>query len=193
MADEEDPITLLLKKAQAGDTAARDELAACIYEELRRIARNRLRGGPQCRLCTTELVHEGYLRLMRQDRVDWQNRAHFFAIAATEMRRALVDEARHEMAMKRGGGVFHLELDEHAIPAPYRVSFSELISVDAALEALADSRPRQARVIELRAFAGLSVRETAHALATSETMVKREWSAAIDWLSDNLRPRVSEH
>jgi len=192
VADGDHPITLLLQRAQAGDAAARDTLAVRIYDELRAIAHRKLRGRGGARgLSTTDLAHEGYLRLLKQES-SWQNRAHFYAIAATEMRRVLLDLARRETADKRGGGAVHLEFDEQFAPASPSVSLAELVSIDAALDALASEHPRQARVVELRAFGGLSVEETAEVIGISDTTVKRDWVAAIDWLSAHGKRQATE-
>lgn len=181
------PITLLLNEAQAGNESARETLAELVHDQLRTIARKKLRGRrPGGQIHTTELAHEGYLRMLKQNRVTWQNRAHFFAIAAGEMRRVLLDQARRQLADKRGGGAFHVEFDEGLAPAGSPVSLAELVTIDDAVTALQQAHPRRARVIELRAFGGLSVEETAEVLGISTATVKRDWAAAIEWLREHL-------
>ena len=152
---------------------------------LQRIASNRLRGeNPGHSLQTTELVHEAYLRLVDQDRADWQNRAHFFGVAATIMRRILVDHARKRATAKRGDGRRPLSLDEGLIFAPVRGQ--ELIDLHEALEELEAMDPRTGRVIELSFFAGLSLEETAAVLGISARTVKRAWTYGCAWLQAEL-------
>lgn len=176
-------LTRLLRAWHEGDEQAANELVPLVYAELRSIATNRLRaerGGHT--LQPTALVHEAWMRLMRQHGVDWQNRAQFFAIAAQAMRRILVDHARRRLASKRGDGAVALDVDEVADAVASPVPDERLVMLNAALDQLARLDARQARVVELRFFAGLSVEETADALSLSPTTVKREWATARAWL-----------
>ena len=179
-------VTLLLRDWQGGDEAAGSELAALIYSELKRLASSRLRSERrEHTLQPTALVNEAWLKLAGA-RVDWQNRAHFFGVAALAMRRILVDHARRRAAAKRGAGeavVLEDVLDRVAGPLPDE----RLLALDAALTRLAALDSRQARVVELRYFAGLSIEETANTLGVSTGTVKREWVAARAWLFDAIR------
>ena len=166
------------------DPAARDRLMPIIYEELRRLAHHYMRGERDDHtLQTTALVNELYLRLAGIDTVKWQDRAHFFAMAATLMRRVLVDYARQRAREKRGAGVSVMSLDENAIAPQPSV---DVVALDDALERLAVVDPQQSRVVELRFFAGLSVKETAEALGVSPATVKRDWATARLWLYKEL-------
>lgn len=152
-----------------------------VYEELRRLAANRLRGERDGHtLQATALVHEAYLRLVDQTRVEWRNRAHFFAIAARMIRRILVDHARRRQADKRGGGNVRVTLDERLVGATAREV--DLLALDDAMRALAELDPELAHLVELRFFSGLTIAETAEALEISPATVKREWAAARAWL-----------
>jgi len=174
-------VTLLLRKWSAGDSSAAEELAPRIYQELKRVAHNQLRHErPDHSLCSTELVHEAYLRLVDVKFANWQDRAHFFAVSGQMMRRILVDHARALLREKRGAGVPCLTLNE-AIGIPDRRSL-DLIALDDSLEALALLDPQQSRIVELRFFAGLSVEETAEALGVSRSTVNRDWVTARAWL-----------
>lgn len=156
-----------------------------VYSELRRIAGAHLareRSGQT--LQVTVLVHEAYLKLVDQTRVQWQNRTHFFAVAARMMRRIVVDHARARGAHKRGGGATPVSLDETPGPAVERDA--ELLALDEALERLTAFDPRQGRIVELRYFGGLSIDEAAAALSLSPATVKREWSMAKAWLHKEL-------
>lgn len=180
-------LTQLLQAWQDGDPAAADELMPLVYSELRRIAAQRLRGERSGRtLQPTMLVHEAWMRLADQ-RGGWQNRGHFFALAAQAMRRIVVDRARRRTAAKRGGTAEAVPLDDvaHALPSP--LPDDRLLLLDAALDRLAALDARQARVVELRYFAGLSVIDTAEVLDVSPTTVKREWAAARAWLFDAVQ------
>jgi RNA polymerase sigma factor (TIGR02999 family) len=174
-------VTELLLLWREGDLEARDRLMALVYQDLRRRAAGflrRERGGHT--LQPTALVHEAYLRLAEQDRVVWQNRAHFLAIAASMMRRVLVDHARRQKARKRGGSGTRVTLDEIFSPvAPRSLDF---LALDEALAELAALDGQQARIVELRAFGGLSVEETAEVLKISPATVKRHWSFSLAWL-----------
>ncbi len=158
-----------------------------VYEELRRLAKQHLRRErPDHTLQATALVHEAYLRLVDQRAVTWQNRAHFFGVAAQLMRRILVDYARRRQAAKRGGAALKVSLNELVLAAEERSE--EVVALDEALERLAAMDPRQGRVVELRIFSGLTVEETAEVLGISPATVKREWTMARAWLSREIRP-----
>jgi RNA polymerase sigma factor (TIGR02999 family) len=177
--------TELLRAWARGDQAALEELTPRVYGELRRIARHFLRNEhPGQTIQTTALVHEAYLKLVDVNNVDWQHRAHFFAIAAQIMRHILLDRARRRVAAKRGGAAPKVNLDQVADVGSIRAR--ELIALDDALTALADLDPRKARVVELRYFAGLSAGETAEVLKVSPDTVLRDWRMARAWLMSEL-------
>lgn len=178
-------VTQLLMQASGGDRAAVDALLPHVYKELRRLAggyMKREREGHT--LDATGLVHEAYMKLVDQSRVEWQNRSHFFGIAATAMRRILVDHARGRQADKRGGGVARAELNDEIIGSDDRAE--ELIAVDEALERLAVWDPVKSRVIELRFFGGLSIEECADVMEVSVATVNRHWRMAKAWLHGEL-------
>jgi RNA polymerase sigma-70 factor, ECF subfamily len=173
--------TLLLRAWAEGDQAALEQLTPRVYAELRRIAGHCMQNEhPGRTLQTTALVHEAYLRLIDVNNVNWEHRAHFFAVSSQIMRRILVDGARARATAKRGGGVPRVNLDEIADVSSGRGD--ELIVLDEALERLADLDPRKARIIELRFFGGLSVEETAAVLKVSSDTVMRDWRLARSWL-----------
>lgn len=178
-------VTGLLRQAQAGDRAALDELLPLVYRELKGIAARQLAGErPGHTLQATALVNEAYLRLVDQHSVDWRNRAHFFSIAAETMRRVLVNHAVSRRAEKRGAGATLLALDEAAsLPDRREV---DLVLLDEALTRLAEFDVVQARIVEMKFFAGLSNEEVAEVLDTSESTVKREWRSAKAWLAAQL-------
>jgi len=179
-------VTRLLVEATAGDRDALDRLMPLVYEELRRVASRHLKAERQGHtLQTTALVNEAYLRLVDQRAVEWQNRAHFFAIAARLMRRILVDYARRRAYDKRGGGAAHVTFDELAV-TPVESSES-LLMLDDALTRLEQMDERKTRVVELRIFSGLSVEETASALQVSAITVMRDFRMAKAWLQRELR------
>lgn len=183
--DPEDDVTLMLRAWRAGDQAAGDRLMAALYRELHGMAKRRLaRESAGGTLQTTALVHEAYLRLVDQRRVDWRDRGHFLALAATMMRRVLVDRARARRAGKRGGGAVLVTLtgaaDAGVDPA------LELLDVDRALLRLAAAYPRPARVVELRFFGGLELVEIVDVLGVSERTIKRDWAFARSWLAREL-------
>jgi RNA polymerase sigma factor (TIGR02999 family) len=166
------------------DPTARDRLLPIVYQELRRLAHRHMRGERKGHtLQTTALVNEVYLRLVGVDALRGRDRVHFFAMAATLMRRVLVDYARRRGREKRGGGVSVTSLDENAIVPREGV---DVVALDAALERLAAVDPQQSRVVELRFFAGLSVEETADTLGVSPATVKRDWATAKLWLYREL-------
>ncbi|HYE95660.1 MAG TPA: ECF-type sigma factor [Rubricoccaceae bacterium] len=179
-------VTRLLLDVRAGRSGAEADLLVLVYEELRALAqaaRRRERDGHT--LATTDLVHEAYLRLTTGTAVAWQDRSHFFAVAAQAMRRVLVDWARARHAQKRGNGVVPLSLDALAeagagFPADARAE--EVLALDEALEHLGALSERQARVVECRYFAGLTIEETAAALGVSPATVKADWALARAWL-----------
>lgn len=178
-------VTGLLRQAQAGDRAALDELLPLVYRELKGIAARQLAGErPGHTLQATALVNEAYLRLVDQHSVDWRNRAHFFSIAAETMRRVLVNHAISRRAEKRGAGATLLALDE-AVSFPERREV-DLILLDDALTRLADLDRVQARIVEMKFFAGLSNEEVAEVLGKSDSTVKREWRSAKAWLAAQL-------
>ncbi len=174
-------ITLLLAGLRAGDRSAESRLMPLVYNELRRVARRYLRSErPDHTLQPTALVHEVYLRLVGQHEVAWQNRAHFFGVAAQLMRRILVDHARARQAEKRGGHQQKVPLNEVLEYAADKSA--ELVALDGALDRLAKRDPRQARIVELRFFAGLTEKEAAEVLGISVRTVKRDWGVARAWL-----------
>jgi RNA polymerase sigma factor (TIGR02999 family) len=184
-ADRSAEITGLLKAWGGGDTAALDRLTELVYQELRRMARRYMRGERDGNtLQTTALVNEVYLRLVDVKNIDWQHRAQFFALSAELMRRILVDAARSRGSGKRGGGVVKINLDEAPALSPEPDRF--ILALDEALAALAKLAPRQARVVELRYFGGLSEEEAAGVLETSPRTVRRDWQFAKAWLTRDL-------
>jgi RNA polymerase sigma factor (TIGR02999 family) len=174
-------ITQILQEVSGGNREAPARLMPLVYDELRRLADHYLRRErPDHTLQPTALVHEAYLKLIDQTRVDWQNRAHFFGVAAQLMRRILVDHARRHQASKRGGFRQKLTLDEAVDYSQTRDI--DLVRLDEALTALAQFDARQSRVVELRFFGGLTIEETAEALSVSPATVKVDWSMAKAWL-----------
>lgn len=183
-------ITELLRQWRRGDQSALEQLMPLVYEELRRLARQCMRGERAgVTLQTTALVNEAYLRLVNSSRVQWQDRAHFFAIASQLMRRVLVDEARKRRNLKRGGEYTRVQVDEVELNSPPR-DF-DLFALDRALDGLSEFAPRKGKVVELRFFGGLSIEETALVLGISEDIVKREWRTAKLWLLQELSESVS--
>jgi RNA polymerase sigma-70 factor (ECF subfamily) len=183
-ATPEERIPQLLADWANRDPNARERLVPIVYEELRRLAHHYMRGERQGHtLQTTALVNEVYLRLAGIDAMRWRGRVHFFAMAASLMRRVLVDYARQRGRKKRGAGITITALDENATAPELAV---DIVAIDAALERLAAVDPQQARVIELRFFAGLSVEQTAEALGISPATVKRDWATAKLWLYNEL-------
>ena len=178
-------VTALLKAWSGGDKAALERLTDQVYDELRRIARRYMRNErPGNTLQTTALVNEVYLRLVDVRSVDWQQRAQFFAISAQMMRRILVDAARARGSHKRGGGAIKVNVDEALVASPERDS--HLVALDEALEAFSKLAPRQAKVVELRYFGGLSEEDTAEVLKISRRTVRRDWDFAKSWLMRQL-------
>ena len=178
-------VTQLLIDWSNGDRAALDKLVPVVGEELRRLAHrymSRERAGHT--LQTTALVNEAFVRLVNRRNIQWQNRAHFFGIAAQLMRTILVDHARSHASAKRGGGAHKLELDEAMIVSQQKAS--EVLALDDALKQLALIDPQQSRIVEMRFFGGLTVEETAEVLHLSPATIKREWSTAKAWLYREL-------
>ncbi len=174
-------ITQLLKEWGEGKGQALDELMPLVYSELKRLAGSYLRRErPDHTLQSAALVNEAYVRLIDQNQVQWQNRAHFFGIAAQMMRRILVDHARGHLADKRGAGAPVLSLDEVVVEAQNHSV--DLLDLDEALSKLEKLDPQQGKIVELRFFSGLSIEETATVLGISPATVKREWAAARAWL-----------
>lgn len=177
--------TQLLRAWAEGDQRALPALVPRVYRELRRLAGRCLRNeGPGQTLQVTELVHEAYLHLADVSQLNWQHRSHFFAVSATLMRRILVDRARRRAAAKRGGRAVEIDI-EHALDVSTRRS-AELIALDDALNTLAAVDPRKVRIIELRFFAGLEVKETAEVVGVSAETVMRDWKLAKAWLLKEL-------
>ena len=182
MAPERD-VTRLLRAWCDGEKTAEGPLYEAVYDELRRLARLYVRGErPALSMPATALVHEAYLKLVDQRQVRWQNRAHFFAIAAHVMRRLLVDRARARGAVKRGAAIT-VALEDDDIPTAAQ---PDLVDLDRALDKLALIDPRQARLVELRFFGGLTVEEAATALDVAAITVKRDWVLARTWLYREL-------
>lgn len=178
-------VTNLLLELKQGNKEAEGQLIPLVYAELRRIATVRLRHeSPAHSLQPTALVHEAYLRLTELKKIDWQGRSHFFAVAATMMRRILVDHARASRACKRGDGWDAVSLNEAILPSPERAP--DLLALDEALNRLAALDDRQAKIVELRFFAGMSEEETGEALGVSARTVKRDWRIAKAWLFKEL-------
>ncbi len=183
--------TQLLRAWASGDQDALEQLTPLVYQELRRIAGHFMQDEhPGRTIQTTALVHEAYLKLIDVTNVDWQHRAHFFAVSAQIMRRILLDHARRRVAAKRGGVAPRVNLDE--VPDIGSGRARELIALDDALNALAQVEPRKARIIELRFFTGLSIEETAEVLKVSSDTVKRDWRLARAWLLAELADAQDE-
>jgi RNA polymerase sigma factor (TIGR02999 family) len=178
-------VTQILHDWSGGDAAAPERLMPLVYDEMRRLARSfivRERGGHT--LQPTALVHEAYVRLVDQSRVNWQNRAHFYGIAASMMRRVLIDHARAHATGKRGGATIRLSLDDVQVPVEERAA--SLVALDEALGRLAEVSERQAKIVELRFFGGLTDEEIAEVLGVSTRTVLRDWKTARLWLFREL-------
>jgi len=179
-------ITALLVDWGNGDQSALERLLPLVERELHRLAHSYMRReDPDHTLQTTALINETYLRLVDQRKVEWQNRAHFFGIAAQMMRRILVDHARSRSAAKRGDGACRVTLDEGLVALAERDL--DLVALDAALTNLAKIDPQQAKIVELRFFAGLSIEDTSEALHISPATVKRDWAMAKAWLHREMK------
>lgn len=178
-------VTQLLLAWSAGDKAALDRLMPLVYDELHRLAKAYMhRERAEQTLQTTALIHEVYLRLIDASQVRWQDRAHFFGVAARAMRQILVTAARDRGRQKRGGGALHVSLDEALLVGPE--PNDDLVALDEALQALVEFDARKSQVVELRFFGGLSVEETAEALGVSVETVHRDWRLARSWLLRRL-------
>ncbi len=174
-------VTQILSDAREGRTGAAEQLFQLVYDELRRLAASHMRGERSGHtLQATALVHEAFMRLVRDDQMDWKNRTHFFGATAEAMRRILVDHARARCAMRRGGDRRRIPLDDTPDLSPDRPD--EIVAVDAALSRLFDVDPRKGRLVELRFFGGLGIEETAEVLGVSPRTVKRDWTFAKAWL-----------
>ena len=186
MQESSQQITELLAAWGQGDKEAFDRLFGLVYDELRRMAKRFMRGQhPDHTLQATALVNEAYMRLVDSDKVRWQDRTHFFAIAAQLMRRVLVDCARAKQSLKRGGGAVHVTLDEKA-DLPHERE-ADIVALDEALERLAKLNRRHVQIVELRYFGGLSEDEIAGVLDISSRTVRRDWNVARAWLFRELR------
>jgi RNA polymerase sigma factor (TIGR02999 family) len=186
MADAREDVTQVLEDLRKGDKRAADKLLPLVYDEFRALARHYLaQERMNHTLQPTALVHEAYMKLVDQTRVDWQGKSHFFAVAAQAMRRILVDHSLSRQRDKRGGGRARVVLDEAVALSPQKDE--DVLALDEALERLAALDARQARVVELRFFGGLSVEEVAQALGVSKRTVEGDWTFARAWLSRELR------
>jgi len=178
-------LTTILKRASAGDESAVNRLMPLVYDELRALAESYLRRERSGHtLQATALVHEAYVRLIDQRDVEWRNRAHFFAVAAQAIRRILVDHARTHKRAKRGGGYQRVQLDADVAALPE--TDIDLLALDEALGRLADLHARQAQIVELRFFGGLSLKEVAEYIGVSPRTVDGDWSMARAWLRREL-------
>ena len=183
-------ITGILQDVKHGDRSAWERLLPVVYDELRNLAARYLRRERKGHtLQPTALVHEAFLKLVDQSRVDWQGRAHFFAVAAQAMRRILVDHARQHQAAKRGGDRERIVFDENLMGGPPQTE--NLLALEDALVKLAQLDPQQARIVELRFFGGLNVAEVAEAMQMSKRSVEREWTMVHSWLRRELSSNTS--
>jgi RNA polymerase sigma-70 factor, ECF subfamily len=183
-------ITQLLMRWKEGDAEALDQLTQLVYPELHRIARQHMgRENPAHTLQTSALINEAYLRLVGRQNTAWNDRAHFFAVAAQIMRHILIDHARRRHFAKRGAGAQHIQLDETALI--YQERAAEFVALDEALNRLAAFDARKSQIVELKFFGGLSVEEIAEVLELSPITIKREWRAAKAWLHLELSGKAS--
>ena len=183
-------VTEFLRAWSDGDRAALDRLTPIVYDELHRLARRYMKGErPGHSLQTTALVNEAYMRLVDYKGMQWQNRAHFFAVSGQLMRRILVDHVRRHN-LKRGGDVLHVSLDETPMVGGERLA--DLVALDDAMNLLGKLDPRKVQVVEMRFFGGLSVEETAEVLKVSAVTVMRDWSTAKAWLYRELMPTARD-
>src|SRR6266850_4835227 len=189
MTPSPEQVTQLLVAWGDGDGAALDKLMPLVHEELRRLAHHYMRGeGPGNTMQTSALVNEAYLRLADQTNPHWQNRAHFFAVAARAMRQILVSYARSQRSQKRGGGALKVEFDEAALVSPEQSQ--EIVDLHEALQRLATLDSRKAQVVELKYFGGLNYDEMAEVLKISRVTVRRDWEFAKVWLYTELHNAV---
>lgn len=185
--DETGTVTEILRRAQGGDRDALDRLFGLLYEELREIARGRLRRRPDhATLRTTALIHEAWVRMAAQEGFDFEDRSHFFAYASRAMRSVLVDHARRRRADKRGGDRIRVPLMDHDLPVEQQMDF--VLALDQALTRLSSVAERACRVVECRYFGGLTEKETAEALGVTDRTVRRDWTKAREWLYRALGP-----
>jgi RNA polymerase sigma factor (TIGR02999 family) len=185
MGDEETQITLLLQRSRSGDRAAESVLLERVYAQLHRLAERQLRSErPDHSLRPTALISDVYLRIVRKGPIDWQSRAHFFALAAETIRRILIDHARAANAKRRPQRGGRVDIDDALLYSDDRAE--DVLLIHDALNKLSEWDPRQAKIVELRYFGGLSVEETAAALDISARTVKRDWTIARAWLSATL-------
>ena len=190
MENDRGQVTQLLKAMREGDSRAAENLLPLVYAELHRLARSYMRRErPDHTLQATALINEAYLRLVGED-IDWNSRAHFIGVAANVMRRVLVDYARARNAEQRGGGLIRVEMQEELAISPEQLD--EVEQLDEALKRLEEENPRQARVVELRYFGGLSVEQIGTLLQIAPRSVKRDWALARIWLFRQLRPEEKE-
>ncbi len=188
-SDQVQDITRLLLEASEGSDEALDDVFASVYPRLRQLARSRRRGWQgDHTMDTTALIHEAYLKVAGSSSSEFENRGHFFAVAAQAMRQILINYAEKKNAQKRGGGAAHVTL--HDDDAVGEDALDELLTLDGALEELSEVSPRQARVVECLFFAGFTVEETAEALDISPATVKRDWATARAWLYRAINPEV---
>lgn len=186
MSDERKDITELLLDWRKGDSLALEQLIPLVHGELRRMARNYMRRqSPGHTLQTTALLNEAYLRLVDSNRVNWQDRNHFYAVSAQLMRRVLVDSARRRNSLKRGGDQVMVTLDDHADVAVERQD--DLLALDEAMNRLAELNRRQSQIVEMRYFGGLNEEEIAQILGVSSRTVRRDWNLARAWLFRELK------
>jgi RNA polymerase sigma factor (TIGR02999 family) len=184
-------VTILLEEARSGNQEALHQLVPLVYDELRRIASENLRSaGPGQTMLTTDLVHESFLKLIGSRNLSWQNRLHFFSIAATSMRQIIVDHARARRAGKRGGNSIRVPLEENLTTSDQ--SLDDIAELDEALRALEATDTRSARIVELRFFGGLTNEEIAELLSTSARTVIRDWEFARAWLYRFLNDKPSD-
>ncbi|HMO79655.1 MAG TPA: sigma-70 family RNA polymerase sigma factor [Pyrinomonadaceae bacterium] len=188
MSDERKDITELLLDWRKGDSLALEQLIPLVHGELRRMARNYMRRqSPGHTLQTTALLNEAFLRLVDSNRVNWQDRNHFYAVSAQLMRRVLVDSARRRNSLKRGGDQVMVTLDDHADVAVERQD--DLLALDEAMNRLAELNRRQSQIVEMRYFGGLNEEEIAEILGVSSRTVRRDWNLARAWLFRELRSK----
>ena len=182
-------VTVLLNELHRPDGEGHDRIVQLIYQELRRLANHHLRRERLGHtLVATALVHEAFLRLMKQHQIGWENRVQFFALASELMRRILVDHARRRKRLKRGGGEEGIQLEDRLLSEQQS---EEILALNEALERLAKKEPRQVQVVELRFFGGLTVDEAAEALGISPKTVKRDWTVARAWLHREMTSHVA--
>lgn len=183
-------ITQLLANWSAGEPQALERLVPLVYPELRRMARRQMaRENPNHTLQTSALINEAYLKLVDRQQTDWQNRAHFYAVAAQVMRHILIDHARRHLYNKRGGGAQHVPLEEAEIIKDGRAA--DLLALDEALNTLVKLDPRRSQIIELKFFAGLNAEEISEVMNVSPSTVQREWRAAKAWLRHTISGQIT--